>query len=146
MLLNEIGVPAGAHKTAKRKGRGPASGNGKTAGRGQKGAGARKSANKGRMTLEGGNFPLWRSIPKRGFNSRFTKDTQVVNLHALAKISDTEINAESLVSHGLVKSATKPIKILGFGEIDRAINVKVSSFSKSAAEAITKAGGKAEIV
>ncbi len=146
MRLNEIGVPAGAHKVAKRKGRGPGSGNGKTAGRGQKGAGARKSSNKGRMALEGGNFPLWRSIPKRGFSSRFPKDTQIVNLSALAKLSETEIDADTLVNNGLVKFADKPIKILGYGEIEKAINVKATSFSKSAAEAIAKAGGKAEIV
>ena len=146
MRLNEIGVPAGASKEAKRKGRGPGSGNGKTAGRGQKGAGARKSAQRGRMALEGGNFPLWRSIPKRGFSSKFAKDTQIVNLARLEKLGLTEVDAEILESKGLIRSAAKPVKILGNGEITKSITVKANAVSKGAAEAIEKAGGKVELV
>lgn len=146
MRLNEIGVPAGGVKASKRKGRGPGSGNGKTAGRGQKGAGARKSANKGRMALEGGNFPLWRAMPKRGFNSRFVRDTQIVNLKALAKVEADVIDAAVLESNGLIRSAKKPVKILGFGEISKAVTLKVNAVSKGAAEAVEKAGGKVELV
>jgi large subunit ribosomal protein L15 len=146
MRLNEIGAPAGANKASKRKGRGPGSGNGKTAGRGQKGAGARKSANKGRMTLEGGNFPLWRSTPKRGFSSRFARDTQIVNLSKLELLGLSEIDAEILESKGMIRSASKPVKILGTGELTKSVTVKVTAVSKAAAEAIEKAGGKVELV
>jgi large subunit ribosomal protein L15 len=146
MQLHEIGKPQGATHKAKRKGRGEGSNWGKTAGRGQKGAGARKSANKGRMWLEGGNFPLWRATPKRGFSSPFEKNTQVVNLKALQELSETEIDIVVLVNNGLVRNPQHPVKILGEGELNRAITVKANAFSKKAQEAIEKAGGKVELI
>ena len=146
MLLHTLGAPKGSNKEGKRKGRGNGSGLGKTAGRGQKGAGARKSANKGRMWLEGGNFPLWRATPKRGFKSHFAKDTQVVNLQKIALLQITEITPEVLVASGLIKTANKPVKILAYGDISKAVTVKASAFSSAAKAAIEKAGGKAEVI
>jgi large subunit ribosomal protein L15 len=146
MKLNEIGVPDGANGSSRRKGRGNGSGLGKTSGRGQKGAGARKSANRGRMWLEGGNFPLWRATPKRGFKSKFVRDTQIVNLQDIAKLDAKDINAEVLAANGLVKSAKKPVKILAEGAITSAINISVNAFSAKAKEIIEAAGGKAELV
>jgi len=146
MQLNQLAPAKGSNKVGKRKGRGNGSGNGKTAGRGQKGAGARKSAQKGRVALEGGNFPLWRSIPKRGFSSKFERNTQIVNLAKIEALPETEINAEVLVANGLIKTAKHPVKILAYGALSKAVNIKANAFSAKAVEAIEAAGGKAETV
>lgn len=144
MKLNEIGKPEGSTKVGKRKGRGNGSGLGKTAGRGQKGAGARKSANRGRMWLEGGNFPLWRSTPKRGFSSKFPKDTQVVNVGDLQELAADVIDIVVLVNNGLVRNPNKPVKILAYGELTRAVTVRANAFSAKAVAIIEAAGGKVE--
>ncbi|NLO22824.1 MAG: 50S ribosomal protein L15 [Fibrobacter sp.] len=146
MQLNTLNP--GKAKTTKRKriGRGAASGWGTTAGRGQKGAGARKSAGAGRIRFEGGQTPLQRRLPKRGFKSRFVKDVQIVNLKKLAASSAVDFDAKVLVDLGMVKSVNSPIKILAFGTIDKAITVKVNSISEKAKAAIEAAGGKVEIV
>lgn len=146
MQLNELAPAKGSNKVGKRKGRGNGSGNGKTAGRGQKGAGARKSAQKGRVALEGGNFPLWRSVPKRGFSSPKKDYTQIVNLKKLEGLSETEINAEVLAANGLIKTVKHPVKILAYGALSKAINVTANAFSEKAKAAIEAAGGKAETV
>lgn len=144
MQLNEIGKPEGSTKVGKRKGRGNGSGLGKTAGRGQKGAGARKSANRGRMWLEGGNFPLWRATPKRGFKSKFAKDTQVVNVGDFQELAADVIDIVVLVNNGLVRDPSKPVKVLAYGELSRAVTVRANAFSQKAIALIEAAGGKAE--
>lgn len=146
MQLNTLAPAKGSNKVGKRKGRGNGSGNGKTAGRGQKGAGARKSSNKGRVALEGGNFPLWRSVPKRGFSSKFERNTQIVNLSKIELLSETEINADVLAANGLIKTVKHPVKILAFGTLSKVINISANAFSEKAKVAIEAAGGKAEIV
>ncbi len=146
MFLNTLVPPAGSNKKARRVGRGVGSGFGKTSGRGEKGAGARKSSKKGYMSLEGGNFPLWRSIPKRGFSSPRVRDTQIVNLEQIAELGLKEVDSAVLFEHGLIKTTAKPVKVLARGEISNAVVVKVNAVSKSAAEAIEKAGGKVEII
>jgi len=147
LSLNNINPGKAKVKGRKRIGRGPGSGWGTTAGRGQKGAGARKSAKAGRVAFEGGQMPIHRRLPKRGFKSKFPKDTQIVNLAKLEKAAETvKFDAIVLFDLGLVRSIAKPIKILGTGKITRAIELKVNAVSESAKAAIEAAGGKIEIV
>lgn len=146
MFLNTLVPPEGSNKGSKRVGRGVASGHGKTSGRGEKGAGARKSPQKGKTFLEGGNYPLWRSIPKRGFNSTRVRDTQIVNLGDIAALGLTEVTPLELAKVGLIKKADKPVKILATGELTAAVNMKVHAISQTALEAVEKAGGKVEII
>jgi large subunit ribosomal protein L15 len=145
MKLNEIPRPEGNKKGKPRKGRGPGTGNGKTAGRGHKGQLARSGA-KHRAWFEGGQMPIQRRLPKRGFKNRFAKEFQIVNLRDLDKLGEvTEITAENLWECGLVKNPELPVKLLGDGQVSRAYTVTVNKASKSAAEAITAAGGKVEL-
>ena len=147
MELNTLNPGKAAKgKSRRRIGRGPGSGFGTTAGRGQKGAGARKSAKAGRVAFEGGQMPIHRRVPKRGFKTRFAKDTQIVNLKKLASCSVTEFDAQALCDQGFIKNFDLPVKILAFGAIDKAINVKVNAISEKAKAAIEAAGGKVEIV
>ena len=147
LLLNNINPGKAKVRGRKRIGRGPGSGWGTTAGRGQKGAGARKSAKAGRVAFEGGQMPIHRRLPKRGFKSRFAKDTQIVNLAKLEKVAETvKFDAVVLFDLGFIRSVKKPIKILGTGKITRAIELKVDAVSESARAAIEAAGGKIEIV
>ena len=147
MELNTLNPGKAAKgKSRRRIGRGPGSGFGTTAGRGQKGAGARKSAKAGRVAFEGGQMPIHRRVPKRGFKTQFAKDTQIVNLKKLASCSVTEFDAQALFDQGFIKNIDLPVKILAFGAIDKAINVKVNAISKKAKAAIEAAGGKVEIV
>jgi large subunit ribosomal protein L15 len=146
MQLNELGPSKGSNKTGKRKGRGNGSGNGKTSGRGQKGAGARKSSNKGRVALEGGNFPLWRSVPKRGFSSPKKDLTQIVNLKKIETLSETEVTIEVMAANGLIKTTKHPVKILAYGALSKQVTVHANTFSVKAKAAIEAAGGKAETV
>jgi large subunit ribosomal protein L15 len=146
MRLNEFSPGKTGVKKAKRIGRGPGSGNGTTAGRGQKGAGARKSAKAGRARFEGGQMPIQRRVPKRGFKSMAIKDTQVVNLKKLDLIGATDIDAVVLFDHGCIRNVAKPVKVLGFGSITKAVSVKVNAISDNAKKAIEAAGGKVEIV
>ena len=139
-------VPAkGSTKINKRRGRGHGSGLGKSSGRGNKGAGQRSGFKK-RAWFEGGQMPLSRRLPKRGFTNNFRKEFQIINIDKLEKIEEEVIDANLLFQRGIVRSSLKPIKILGSGNLTRSINVIATSFSKSAKEKIEKAGGKAQIL
>ncbi|MBT3299332.1 MAG: 50S ribosomal protein L15 [Candidatus Marinimicrobia bacterium] len=141
MKIEDLSPVSGSVKNTKRRGRGPGTGLGKTGGRGHKGAGAR-SGFKRRAWFEGGQMALARRLPKRGFsNHLFKKSFQIVNVEDLNKLTIDVIDATVMVDSGLVKSALKPIKILGNGEIDKKLQVTASAFSASAKEKIEKAGG-----
>ena len=147
MKLHELSPAAGSKKEVKRIGRGAASGQGKTAGKGHKGQKAR--AGRGmRPGFEGGQMPLQRRIPKRGFNNIFRKEYAIVNLASLDKVFEdgAVVNAESLVEKGLVKDTLDGIKILGRGEITKKLTVQVNSYSETAKTKIEAAGGKAEVI
>lgn len=146
MELNTLNP--GKAKTTKRKriGRGPGSGWGTTGGRGQKGAGARKSAKAGRVAFEGGQMPIHRRTPKRGFKSHFVKDVQVINLKKLAASNVAEFDAKVLADLGMIKHVSKPVKVLAYGAIDKAITLKVNAISEKAKAAVEAAGGKVEII
>jgi large subunit ribosomal protein L15 len=141
--LHNLPAPRGATTEPKRKGRGPGSGLGKTAGRGHKGQRARKSGNV-RPGFEGGQMPLTRRVPKRGFTNPFRVPAQVVNLKDLDTLSDLVVTPAALVAHGLVGRADRPVKILGTGEATKAWVVKDCATSKSAREKIEQAGGRVE--
>ena len=144
MKLGELNPPVGSTKTSKRKGKGKGSGLGKTAGRGHKGAGQR-SGNKRRPWFEGGQMPLARRLPKRGFtNHIFKKEFQIVNLKDLTDLKVKNIDPEVLMSKGKIKTLNKQLKILGIGEIETPLNLKAHAFSQSAREKIEKAGGTTE--
>lgn len=147
MKLHELSPAAGSTKVAKRVGRGHGSGNGKTAGKGHKGQKARSGGGV-RPGFEGGQMPLQRRVPKRGFNNIFAKQYVALNVSDLeARFEDgAEIDTQALVESGLVKKSLDGIKILGNGELNKKFTVKVAAFSKSAAEKIEKAGGKAEVI
>ena len=145
--LNELKPAPGSTRDSKRRGRGIGSGNGKTAGRGHKGAGSR-SGTKKKLYFEGGQTPLTRRIPKRGFVSHSTNRFQIVNIGDIVtkEPQDKEVTAEWLFDNGLIHSKTEPVKILGNGDCAKSVIVKAQSFSKSAREKIEKAKGKAEVV
>lgn len=147
MKLNDLKPAAGSRKSAKRKGRGHASGNGKTAGRGRDGQNSRSGGGV-RIGFEGGQMPLYRRIPKRGFNNkRFAKQYAEVNVESLNSFrKGSVIDAQKLVEAGLVDDVKDGIVILGNGEITKNFTVQAARFSKSAAEKIEAAGGKAEVV
>lgn len=146
MKLHELSPAEGSVKPAWRKGRGPGSGNGKTAGKGHKGQNARSGGGV-RPGFEGGQIPLYRKLPKRGFNNRFAKEYVIVNLDALNSFNDGDtVNLEALMSCGKIKKALDGLKILGNGEITKKITVQAKVFSKSAKEKIEAAGGKAEVI
>lgn len=139
----EIKKPASS-KTRKRVGRGRSSGIGKTCGRGHNGQLSR-SGSKRRPWFEGGQMPIQRRVPKRGFNNNFSRVYQLINIVQLANCSETEIDPAVMKKSGLIKKIGKPIKILGDGDISTAVTVFADAYSKSAKEKIEKAGGKAEI-
>jgi large subunit ribosomal protein L15 len=141
--LHNLAAPRGASKSPKRKGRGPGSGLGKTAGRGHKGQRARKSGNV-RPGFEGGQMPLVRRVPKRGFTNPFRVAAQPVNLRDLAKLSGTEVTPLTLLSAGLISRADRPVKLLGTGDAVRAYVVAGCLISASAREKIERAGGEVE--
>lgn len=145
MKLSDLAPAPGSRKKRKRVGRGPGSGHGKTSCRGHKGQKARTGGGT-RPGFEGGQMPLQRRIPKRGFTNIFQKQYAVVNLSTLNKLSETAITPEFLIEAGIVKKALDGIKILGNGEITRAITVKAHSFSASAKDKIEKAQGKTEVI
>jgi large subunit ribosomal protein L15 len=147
LKLNEIRPAAGSTRDTKRRGRGIGSGNGKTAGRGHKGAGSR-SGTKKKLYFEGGQTPLTRRIPKRGFNNIFSVTYQVVNVGDIEKKAahDKEVTGQWLFENGLVRSAGAPVKILGGGDLTKGVVVRAHAFSKSARDKIEKAKGKAEVV
>ena len=146
MRLNELQPSEGSNPKAYRRGRGHASGNGKTAGRGHKGQGAR-SGSGGKVGFEGGQMPLYRRLPKRGFKCINSKEIVSVNIYALNLFEDNAVvDIEALQGMGLVKNPRDGVKILGEGELERKLTVRVNQFSKSAVEKIEAAGGKAEVI
>ena len=141
MKLDSLKPAKGSIKNKKRIGRGHGSGLGKTSGRGHKGAGQR-SGNKKRPWFEGGQMPLARRLPRRGFTNIFKEKFQIVNISDLIKIEkNSNIDAVVLYENGFVRSSLKPVKILGDGKIDKKINVTASAFSNTAKNKIEKAGG-----
>jgi large subunit ribosomal protein L15 len=138
--LHDLRPPAGSRRDRKRKGRGPGSGLGKTAGRGHKGQKAR-SGGKVARGFEGGQMPLQRRIPKRGFTPLFRVEYQVVNVRVLEELEAAEVTPQVLADAGLIGSARKPVKILGDGELSRKVSVSAHAFSRTAKEKIEGAGG-----
>ena len=147
MDLSNLGPAKGAKHSKKRVGRGQGSGHGKTAARGHKGAQSR-SGYKRKRGFEGGQMPLHRRIPKRGFHNLFRDEYAVVNLDTLAEQFDagTEITVDVLREHGLVRKGAKRIKVLARGDIAKALTVRAHKFSGKAAEKIAAAGGRAEVL
>ena len=146
MKIHELTPAPDSNKEVKRVGRGHGSGNGKTAGKGHKGQNARSGGGV-RIGFEGGQMPLARRIPKRGFNNIFATKYAVVNVSDLNKFKDgTVVDTELLIASGLVKKVNDGVKILGNGELTAKLTVKAAKFSKSAIEKIEKAGGKAEVM
>ena len=128
-----------------RRGRGHGSGNGKTAGKGHKGQKARSGAP--RPGFEGGQMPLYRRIPKRGFTNRNTKEIVAINVSVLEKFdNDTEVTVATLIENGIIKNPRDGVKILGNGELTKKLTVKVNAFSESAKAKIEAAGGNAEVI
>ncbi len=147
MKLNSIYAPYGATKERKRVGRGTSSGTGKTSGKGHKGQNARSGGGV-RPGFEGGQLPLYRRLPKRGFsNARFKTEYAVINLSDLNKFEkDSVITPELLKEMGIVKNQLNGIKVLGQGTLEKKLIVKAHKFSETAKEAIEKNGGKAEVI
>lgn len=146
MRLEDLKPAKGATKKAKRVGRGVGSGSGKTSGKGHKGQKARSGGVKG-AGFEGGQMPLQRRIPKRGFTNIFRKEYAVVNVSDFAKIPGSDlITPEVLVQNGLIKDLKSGVKVLGMGELKTKLTVRAHKFSKSAVDKIQSAGGKAEVI
>ena len=146
MKLHELSPAEGSAKSAWRKGRGPGSGNGKTAGKGHKGQNARSGGGV-RPGFEGGQIPLYRKLPKRGFHNRFATVYSVINIDALNRFDDgAVVDMDALLKSGVVKKAEDGLKVLGRGEITKKLTVKASIFSATAKEKIEAAGGKAEVI
>ena len=145
MNLHELSPAAGSTHVGKRKGRGAGTGNGKTAGRGHKGQKARSGGGV-RVGFEGGQMPLARRVPKRGFNNIFAKPLEIINLSALNAFNDGDtVNAQVLLDKGILSKCPNGYKVLGNGKITKKLTVEASAFSKSAQDAIEAAGGKAEV-
>ena len=146
MKLNELSPAMGSTHVSKRKGRGHATGNGKTAGRGHKGQKARSGGGT-RIGFEGGQMPLARRIPKRGFNNIFAKPLEAVNVSALERFENgAEIDAQALLDAGILSKCRYGVKVLGNGELTKSLTVKAAAFSEGAKAKIEAAGGKAEVV
>ena len=144
-LSNLKAAEGSVHSGNFRRGRGHGSGNGKTAGKGHKGQKARSGAP--RPGFEGGQMPLYRRIPKRGFTSRNHKEIVAINLSVLERFEDgAEVSVASLIEAGVVKNPRDGVKILGNGELTKKLTVKANAFSKAAAEKIEALGGKAEVI
>ena len=146
MELSKLSPVAGSTQVGKRKGRGPGSGNGKTAGRGHKGLYAR-SGGKVRVGFEGGQMPLVRRVPKRGFNNIYAKPLTAVNLNCFNRFEDgAVVDAAALIEAGIIHDCPYGLKVLSNGTLTKKITVKAAAFSESAKEKIEQAGGKAEVV
>ena len=146
MNLHELSPVAGSTQVGKRKGRGIGSGNGKTGGRGHKGQKAR-SGGKVRAGFEGGQMPLVRRIPKRGFNNSFAKPLTAVNVAVFNRFEDgAVVDAQALIEAGVISACPYGLKVLSNGTLTKKITVKAASFSESAKEKIQQAGGKTEVV
>ena len=146
MKLHELSPAPGSVREAKRIGRGHGSGQGKTAGKGHKGQKAR--AGRGlQIGFEGGQMPLQRRIPKRGFNNIFATPYTIINLAVLNRFEEgAVVDAEALMNAGIINKAPYGVKVLGNGKIEKALTVKVAAFSESAKAKIEAAGGKAEVI
>ena len=146
MKLHELSPAEGSVKPAWRKGRGPGSGNGKTAGKGHKGQNARSGGGV-RPGFEGGQLPLYRKLPKRGFYNRFATVYSIVNVEALNAFEDgAVVDLEALTEKGIIRKEYDGLKVLGRGEITKKLTVKAKIFSASAKEKIEAAGGKVEVI
>ena len=147
MDLSNLKPPKGAKHAKKRVGRGQGSGNGKTAGRGHKGQKSR-SGYKFKRGFEGGQMPLHRRVPKRGFHNPFRVEYEVVNLDTLAERFEAGslVTPELLREHGLVAAGTRPVKVLARGDVDKALTIRAHKFSGKAAEKIAAAGGSTEAI
>ena len=146
MKLHELSPAVGSTKAPYRKGRGAGSGNGKTAGKGHKGQNARSGGGV-RPGFEGGQLPLYRKLPKRGFTNHFATKYAIINLSALDAFDNgAVIDLDTLVANGVIKNTFDGLKVLGDGEVTKAFTVKASKFSASAKEKIEAAGGKTEVV
>lgn len=146
MKLHELSPAEGAKKKAFRVGRGHGSGNGKTSGRGQKGQKSRSGGHV-RPGFEGGQMPIYRRLPKRGFTNIFAKKYTSINVEELNKFDNgAEVTAETLKESGVISKINDGIVILGRGDLNKKLTVKAKRFSKSAAEKISAAGGKAEVI
>ncbi|MFB5663004.1 50S ribosomal protein L15 [Alteribacillus sp. HJP-4] len=146
MKLHELKPAFGSTKTRNRVGRGPASGNGKTSGRGQKGQKSRSGGGV-RPGFEGGQNPIYKRLPKRGFTNPTRKEYTVVNVETLNRFdAETEVTPELLIEKGVISKANDGVKILGNGKLEKKLNVKANKFSASAAKAIEAAGGKTEVI
>ena len=146
MKMSELSPAPGSVKEAKRKGRGIGTGNGKTAGRGHKGQKARSGGGV-RIGFEGGQMPLARRVPKRGFNNIFAKPLEFVNVSALNKFDDgAVVDAQALLAAGILSKCTYGVKILGNGDLTKKLTVNAAAFSETAKQKIEAAGGKTEVV
>jgi len=146
MKLHELNAPQGATRAPKRKGRGTASGNGTTAGRGMNGQNSRSGGGV-RLGFEGGQMPLYRRLPKRGFNNIWGTTYDVINVEDLNKFENgAVVDYDALRAAGLVKQVKDGVKVLGAGEVKVALTVKANAFSQTAKEKIEAAGGKAEVI
>ena len=145
MKLHELSPAEGSTRENFRKGRGAGSGNGKTAGKGHKGQNARSGGGV-RLGFEGGQMPIYRRLPKRGFTNIFAKEYVSINVEALNKLDCTEVTAEVLKENGIISKICDGVVILGRGEVNKAFTVKAKRFSKTAEEKIIAAGGKVEVV
>ena len=146
MRLHELKAAEGATKVRKRRGRGQGTGQGTTGGRGMNGQNSRSGGGV-RLGFEGGQMPLYRRIPKRGFTNRFAKEFAEVNVVDLNRFEEgTVVDFDLMLQSGLVKQVKDGVKVLGNGELKKKLPVKAEKFSKSAAEKIEKAGGKAEVI
>ncbi len=146
MNINDLSPVAGSTHVNKRKGRGHATGNGKTAGRGHKGQKARSGGGV-RVGFEGGQMPLARRIPKRGFNNIFAKPLEALNVSVLDKFNDGDVvDAQTLLDAGILSKCRYGVKFLGNGDVSKKLTVKAAAFSETAKEKIEAAGGKAEVV
>jgi large subunit ribosomal protein L15 len=145
MKLHELSPVEGSKREAKRIGRGHGSGQGKTAGKGHKGQKARAGRGQ-QIGFEGGQMPLQRRIPKRGFNNIFAEETVAINVAALEVFEDgAVVDAAALQAKGIIKKADIPVKVLGNGKLTKKLTVKLAGYSASASEKITAAGGTAEV-
>ncbi len=146
MNLHDLSPAPGSTQVGKRKGRGPGTGNGKTAGRGHKGQWARSGGGV-RVGFEGGQMPLARRVPKRGFNNIFAKPLEAINVASLNKFDDgATVNVCDLLDKGILSKCEHGVKVLGNGKLSKKLTVRATAFSASAKEKIEAAGGKAEVI
>ncbi|WP_423930648.1 50S ribosomal protein L15 [Candidatus Palauibacter sp.] len=145
MGLDNLSPPRGSKRSAKRRGRGHGSGSGKTSGRGHKGQKSRSGASIPAW-FEGGQMPLYRRTPKRGFKPHRRTEWRIVNLSDLVRVEGSEIDPGTLEASGVIRGSDRPVKILGNGDLDRAVDIRAHAFSASARAKIEAAGGTARVI